>query len=337
MIIVLKQNAAEEHVDAIVKKIEGFGLGVHFVHGKERTIIGAIGSDAINYRDHFISMAGVENIVPIMKPFKLASRELQQERSLVQVGDQVFGSPNFKVIAGPCSVENREMLLQTAQEVKDAGASLLRGGAFKPRTSPYSFQGLGEEGLKLLAEARDITGLPVVTEVMDVRDIELMVRYADMLQVGARNMQNFRLLKEVGQTSKPVILKRGMSATVEDLLMSAEYIISQGNKQVILCERGVRTFETATRNTLDLSAVPVINSLSHLPVVVDPSHATGRWDLVAPMAKAALAAGADGLMIEVHPSPAEALCDGPQSLKPERFKQLMDDLRRIALAVGRDL
>jgi 3-deoxy-7-phosphoheptulonate synthase len=337
MIIVLRPNATKEQTDAIAKKIEGFGLGVHFVHGKERTIIGAIGSGAINYREHFTSMPGVENIVPIMKPFKLASRELHDGKSLVQVGTEVIGGPQFQVIAGPCSVENREMLLQTAKEVKNAGASMLRGGAYKPRTSPYSFQGLGEEGLKLLAEAREITGLPVVTEVMDGRDIELTVRHADMLQVGARNMQNFRLLKEVGQTAKPVILKRGMSATVEDWLMSAEYIIAQGNQQVVLCERGVRTFETATRNTLDLSAVPVIKSLSHLPVMVDPSHATGRWDLVAPMAKAALAAGADGVMIEVHPSPAEALCDGPQSLKPDKFKQLMDELRQIALVLGRGL
>ena len=337
MIVVVKPGATQEQIDAIKHKIEELGLVAHPIYGKHKTVIGAIGTDAVNYMELFTPMPGVEKVIPIMAPYKLASREFKGEDTIVSVQGREFGGKAIQVIAGPCSVENRDMMLATAQKVKEAGATLLRGGAFKPRTSPYSFQGLGEEGLKYLAEAREATGLPVVTEVMDARDLELVMRYADILQIGARNMQNFTLLKEVGSTKKPVILKRGMSATIYEFLMAAEYIISEGNDKVILCERGVRTFENSTRNTLDLSAIPIIEQESHLPIIADPSHGTGRWDLIGSMAKAAVAAGADGLMIEVHPSPMEALSDGPQSLKPDKFRTLMDELRKIAEVVGRSL
>ena len=279
----------------------------------------------------------METAHAILKPYKLASREFRRENTVIKVGNIEIGNKRIVVMAGPCAVESKALLVETAKEIKAAGASFIRGGAFKPRTSPYSFQGLGEEGLNYLAEAREQTGLPVITEVMDPRDMEAIMRYADIVQIGARNMQNFRLLKEVGEYRKPVVLKRGMSATIKEWLMSAEYIMSGGNHNVILCERGIRTYETATRNTLDLSAVPVLKHLTHLPVIVDPSHAVGKWDLVAPMAKAAVAAGADGLIIEVHPNPEEALSDGEQSLKPRKFKQLMVELRPIALAVGREI
>ncbi|MGH7480204.1 MAG: 3-deoxy-7-phosphoheptulonate synthase, partial [Candidatus Methylomirabilales bacterium] len=273
----------------------------------------------------------------ILKPFKLASRDFKTESSVVEVNGVAVGGERLAVIAGPCSVEGRQMLLETATNVKAAGATLLRGGAFKPRTSPYSFQGLGEEGLRYLAEVREITGLPVVTELMDPRDAELVMKYADMVQIGARNMQNFRLLKEVGIHRKPVLLKRGMSSTIKELLMSAEYIMSEGNYNIVLCERGIRTFEEYTRNTLDLSAVPSLKQLSHLPVIVDPSHAAGKWDLVAPLALAAVAVGADGLMVEVHPQPEVALSDGPQALIPSRFAALMEQMRALAPVVGRRL
>jgi 3-deoxy-7-phosphoheptulonate synthase len=281
---------------------------------------------------------GVENVLPILAPYKLVSREFRHEDTVIPLGEGVtIGGSQIPVMAGPCAVESRDQVVGIAKAVRSAGARLLRGGAFKPRTSPYTFQGLGEEGLQHLAEAKKATGLPVITEVVDVRDLDLVAQYADVLQIGARNMQNFRLLTEVGKFQKPVLLKRGLSATIKEFLLSAEYIMAGGNHRVILCERGIRTFETQTRNTLDLAAVPLIQSLSHLPVVVDPSHATGRWNLVAPMALAAVAAGADGLLIEVHDNPEEALSDGEESLKPAKFAALMADLRKVARAVGREI
>ncbi len=337
MIIVVKPDATPEQVDHIIKKIKDLGLQAHVSKGTERTVIGAIGDEAILQSVPLEAIPGVEKVLPILKPFKLASWEFRKEKTVITVGKERIGGERIAVMAGPCAVENQTLLVEIAKEVKSAGANFIRGGAFKPRTSPYAFQGLEEEGLKYLADARERTGLPVVTEVMDPRDIEMIARYADVLQIGARNMQNFRLLKEVGLCKKPVLLKRGISATIKEWLMSAEYILSGGNHAVILCERGIRTYETATRNTLDLSAVPVLKQMTHLPVVVDPSHAVGKWDLVAPMAKAAVAAGADGLIIEVHSNPEEALCDGEQSLKPKSFKQLMDELRPIARAMGREI
>jgi 3-deoxy-7-phosphoheptulonate synthase len=337
MIIVLRPDATDADLDHIVKKLRDLGLQAHISKGVERTLVGAIGDEAVLRTIPLEAFPGVENVLPVLKPFKLASRDFRRENTVVTVGGVEVGGTRLAVIAGPCAVENRMLMVEIAKGVKEGGANLLRGGAFKPRTSPYAFQGLEEEGLQYLAEARDRTGLPIVTEVMDGRDIELIARYADMLQIGARNMQNFRLLKEVGLCKKPVLLKRGISATIKEWLMSAEYILAGGNRDVILCERGIRTFETATRNTLDLSAIPVLKQMTHLPVIVDPSHAVGKWDLVAPMAKAAVAAGADGLLIEVHANPEEALCDGEQSLKPRAFKQLMEDLRPIARAVGREI
>jgi 3-deoxy-7-phosphoheptulonate synthase len=337
MIIVLRPDVTEEQQEHIIKKLKGLGLQVHISKGTERTILGAIGDEAILRSVPLEAIPGVEKVLPILKPYKLASREFRKEDTVIDVGNARIGGKKIAVMAGPCAVENKTLLVEIAKEVKNAGAAFLRGGAFKPRTSPYAFQGLEEEGLKYLAEARDRVGLPIVTEVMDPRDITLIAKYADVLQIGARNMQNFRLLKEVGLCRKPVLLKRGISATIKEWLMSAEYIMAGGNHSVILCERGIRTYETATRNTLDLSAVPVLKQMTHLPVIVDPSHAVGKWDLVAPMAKAAVAAGADGLIIEVHPNPEEALCDGEQSLKPKSFRQLMDELRPIAGAVGREM
>ncbi len=339
-IIVLRPEAAEERISIIVKKLEGWGLKANISKGTERTIIGVIGDTSVvseEEEDALKVMEGVENVLRILKPYKLASREFRKDNTEIKVGDQIIGGNKIQVMAGPCAVEGREGLLAVAQKVKDAGANFLRAGAFKPRTSPYSFQGLGEEGLKYLAEAREKTGLLVVTEIMDARDIDVIVKYTDIIQIGARNMQNFRLLLEVGAAKKPVLLKRGLSSTIKEWLMSAEYIMSRGNHQVMFCERGIRTFETATRNTLDLSAVPLLKKLSHLPVVVDPSHGVGKWDMVSPMAKAAVAAGADALMIEVHSNPEEALSDGEQSLRPDYFKQLMSELRPIAAAIGRDI
>lgn len=337
MIIVVKPEATAEEIDHIIKKIRDHGLQAHVSKGTERTIIGAIGDEAILQSMPLEAIPGVEKVLPILKPFKLASRDFRKEDTVISVGGAEIGGKRLAVIAGPCAVENKTLMIEIAKGVKEGGAHFVRGGAFKPRTSPYAFQGLEEEGLKYLAEARERTGLPVVTEVMDPRDIELIAKYADVLQIGARNMQNFRLLKEVGLCKKPVLLKRGISATVKEWLMSAEYIMSSGNHQVILCERGIRTYETETRNTLDLSAVPVLKKLTHLPVIVDPSHAVGKRDLVAPMAKAAVAAGADGLLIEVHANPEEALCDGEQSLTPKAFQALMKELKPIAVAVGREL
>ncbi len=337
MIIVFRPDATQEDLDHVVKKLRDVGLQAHISKGVERTLVGAIGDEAVLRSIPLEAFPGVENVLPILKPFKLASRDFRRENTVIKVGSAEIGGNHIAVIAGPCAVENKTLMVEIAKGVKEGGANFVRGGAFKPRTSPYAFQGLEEEGLKYLAEARERTGLPVVTEVMDPRDIELIVDYADVLQIGARNMQNFRLLKDVGMCKKPVLLKRGISATVKEWLMSAEYIMAGGNHQVILCERGIRTYETETRNTLDLSAVPVLKKLTHLPVVVDPSHAVGKRDLVAPMAKAAVAAGADGLLIEVHANPEEALCDGEQSLKPDAFKKLMEELRPIAKAVGREI
>ncbi len=337
MIIVLKPQATEGEIAQIIKMIESFGLAVHISKGTERTIIGAIGDERTLQERPLEAFPFVEKVLPILKPYKLASREFKPEGSAVDVDGVVVGGQRVVVMAGPCAVEGREILLETARQIKKAGGHILRGGAYKPRTSPYSFQGLGEEGLKYLAEARRETGLPIVTELMDTREASVVYECADLVQIGARNMQNFKLLKEVGCRRKPVLLKRGMSSTVKELLLAAEYIMSEGNYDVILCERGIRTFEDATRNTLDLSAVPLIKRLSHLPVVVDPSHGTGKWDLVSPMALAAVAAGADGIMVEVHPRPEEALSDGPQALLPSTFAKLMDDLSRVAQAVGRTL
>ncbi len=337
MIIVLRPDHREEDRRQLVQTLRALGLSVHESEGQKRTILGAIGDEDALRELPLESMPGVERVIPILKPYKLVSREFRAEDSVVEVRGVRLGGPAVQIIAGPCSIENRTTLLETAQAIKEAGATMLRGGAYKPRTSPYAFQGLGEKGLELLAEAREQTGLPVVTELMDPRDTLLVARYADVVQIGARNMQNFRLLKEVGNLEKPVLIKRGMSATLTECLMSAEYVAAQGNSRIVLCERGIRTFETATRSTLDLSAVPVLKGQTHLPVIVDPSHAAGRYELVAPLAKAALAAGADGLMIEVHASPEAALCDGNQSLKPERFSRLVAELAAVARAVGREV
>ena len=335
MIIVMRAKASEAEVTQVCQRIEALGLTAHISRGTERTIIGAIGDERILLDKGVEALPMVEKVLSILKPYKLASREFHPENTVVNVGGVLVGGQRLTIVAGPCAVESREMLFGVARDVRDAGAHLLRGGAFKPRTSPYAFQGLGEEALRYLAEAKKELGMPVVTELMDPREAPLVLQYSDVVQVGARNMQNFRLLKELGTHQVPVLLKRGLSSTIHELLMSAEYIMSEGNYNVILCERGIRTFEDATRNTLDLSAVPVLKQLTHLPVLVDPSHATGKWDLVAPMALAATAAGADGIMVEVHPRPEEALSDGPQALLPSRFRQMMADLKRVAEAVGR--
>lgn len=339
MIVIMKPDATEEQISHVVDKLKKQGFGIHLSKGAERTVIGAIGDKSTLQLETIQMLPGVSEIVPIRKPYKLVSREFKAEDTVVKIGGKISigGKSKLAVIAGPCSVEGRAEIMEVADAVKKAGAAALRGGAFKPRTSPYSFQGMGEEGLKLLKEAREKTGLPVVTEALDTRDVALVAKYADVIQIGARNMQNFTLLREVGKAGKPVLLKRGAGSTIEELLMSAEYILSEGNRDVILCERGIRTLETYTRNTLDLAAVPVIKKLSHLPVVVDPSHGTGKWDLVSPMALAAVAAGADGLIIEVHPHPDEAFSDGPQSLKPDTFTALMAELKTVAAAVGRQL
>lgn len=340
MIVVLKPDATPDEVKSVADKIISMGYKTHEIVGVERRVIGAVGKDDQNkehLKDVLETMPGVENVIPIQKPYKLAGREIQSANSEIKVGGKVIGGKEIAVMAGPCSVESREQLQVAANAVKEAGANFLRGGAFKPRTSPYAFQGLEEEGLKLLKEARDATGLPIVTEVMNPREVDLVARYADILQVGARNVQNFSLLKELGCVPKPILLKRGMMTTIKEFLMSAEYILSEGNKDVILCERGIRTFETATRNTLDLSAIPVLKKETHLPIIIDPSHGTGHWDLVASMARASIAAGADGLMIEVHPDPINAYSDGPQSLKPVKFAQLMEELRPLVQLMGRSL
>lgn len=337
MIIVMEAAATAQEIEAIKARLVQEGFSIHLSQGTNRTIIGVIGDRTRAMNMALEVMPGVEKVIPILNPFKLASREFQPKDTVIEVGGNSVGGDEVQIIAGPCSVESRDQLLETALAVREAGATMLRGGAYKPRSSPYSFQGLEEKGLEILAEAREKTGMPVVTEVVDARLVPLVAAYADVLQIGARNMQNFALLKEVARVDRPVLLKRGMSATVEEWLMAAEYIMLGGNHRVILCERGIRTFEKFTRNTLDLSAVPAVKRLSHLPVVVDPSHGTGRWWLVQPMALAAVAAGADGLMIEVHPAPSEALSDGEQSLTPENFGRLVAALGDIARAVGRRL
>jgi 3-deoxy-7-phosphoheptulonate synthase len=334
----MKARATDNEIGAIVNKIENLGLKAHISKGVERTIIGAIGDERQIKQEQFEILPGVESVIPILKPYKLVSREFKPENSIIKVNNEVkIGGKEIVIMAGPCAVESEEQLITTALKVKEAGAKILRGGAFKPRTDPYSFQGLGEDGLKILAKARDITGLAIVTEVMDTTEVELVAEYSDILQIGARNMQNFRLLKKVGQTKKPVLLKRGLSANLKEFLMSAEYILSEGNYNVILCERGIRTYVEYSRNTLDLNIIPVVKKLSHLPIIVDPSHGTGRYDLVEPMSKAAIAAGADGLMIEVHINPAEAVSDADQTLKTERFFELMNNLKPIIYAMGRDI
>jgi 3-deoxy-7-phosphoheptulonate synthase len=337
MIVIMKSEATSAQMANVIARIEQMGCGVHVSEGQERTILGIIGNGRPIDREQIERMDGVERTVPILRPFKLASRDFHPDDTVVRLNGVSIGGQQLIIIAGPCSVESREQLLETAHIVKAAGAKVLRGGAYKPRTSPYSFQGLGEEGLRLLAEAREETGLLVVTEVMDPQLVPLVSAYADILQIGARNMQNYSLLHAVGEAQRPVLLKRGMMSTVEEMLMAAEYILSHGNNRIILCERGIRTFETYTRNTLDINAVPLLKQLTHLPVIADPSHGTGKWELVEPVSRAAVAAGADGLMIEVHPHPEAALSDGAQSLKPARFGDLMRSLGPIAEAVGRCL
>lgn len=332
MIIVLEKQATKKQEEEITRALEEKGLRVHRSQGVDKTILGLIGDKQVLAGLPVERFPGVDKVVHVSEPFKLAGRSFHPEDTRIRVRDVVIGGEHPVVIAGPCSVESREQIIESAHAVKKAGGQLLRGGAFKPRSSPYSFQGMGEAGLKLLAEAREETGLPVVSEVMDPENLELVAEYVDILQLGARNMQNFHLLKKVGQMEKPVLLKRGLSSTIEEWLMSAEYIMAEGNSQVILCERGIRTFETATRNTLDLSAVPVVKHLSHLPIIVDPSHGTGKWRYVPPMARAGLAVGADGLMVEIHPSPETALSDGPQSLTLENFFTMMEELRKIPSA-----
>jgi 3-deoxy-7-phosphoheptulonate synthase len=337
VIVVMHRDAGKDQVQHVVDRVEKLGYKAHLSEGEATTIIGVIGQNAIEIRDQIIHLPGVGQIIPITQPFKLSGREWHPQDSVYRVGGAQVGGGTLLVMAGPCAVESREQLLATAHAVKQAGAHFLRGGAFKPRTSPYTFQGMGTHGLRLLEEARAETGLGVVTEVMTPQDVELVAASADILQIGARNMQNYNLLYEVGQVHKPVLLKRGLSATIQEWLLAAEYVLSSGNYQVILCERGIRTFETMTRNTLDLNAVPVLRELSHLPIVIDPSHGTGKWSWVEAMACAGVAAGADGLMVEVHPNPDEAFSDGPQSLTFENFERLMASVRRVAEAVGKSL
>ncbi len=341
MIIITRANVTDSEIDHIRERIESVGMRTHLSRGESRTIIGCIGDESLLQEVPLRSLPGVESVMPVLKPYKLASREFAADRTVVRVGGRdanaSFGGNEITVIAGPCSVENREMLQQSAELVRDAGARMLRGGAFKPRTSPYAFQGLGAEALRMLADIRTETGLPIVTEVMDTRQVDLVAEHADMLQVGARNMQNFALLAELGRVRRPILLKRGLSATIKELLMAAEYIMANGNHDVVLCERGIRTYETATRNTLDVAAIPVLKRESHLPVIVDPSHAGGDASLVAPLAFAAIAAGADGLIVEVHPDPECALSDGDQSLAPPAFATMMEQLAAFANASGRTM
>jgi len=338
MIIVLRPDATEEQVSHIIERVQKLGLTPHVSKGTERTIIGVIGPEDVLRVTPLEVFPGVEHVIPVLAPYRLVSREFKKEDSVIDLGKGVkIGTKKMVIMAGPCAIENLETLYAIGKEVKSSGAVALRGGAFKPRTSPYSFQGLGEEGLKYLKKAGDELGLVTVTEIMDPRDVGLVSKYVDVLQIGARNIQNFNLLKEVGMTKKPVLLKRGMSCTVKELLMSAEYILAGGNFNVILCERGIRTFEDSTRNTLDISAVPVVKMLSHLPIIIDPSHAAGRWELVGPLAKAAVAIGADGLIIEVHNHPEDAVSDGVQSLLPSKFASLMGEIRDIAKTQGREI
>ncbi len=337
MIIIMRNNATKTEIEAIEKRLADFGFQTHPIYGEMKTVIGAIGDKRRLSMNQLLTMSGVENIVPIMRPYKLAGRELQKEQSIIAVGNTEIGGKKLSVLAGPCAIESEEQFLYVAEKVKASGATILRGGAFKPRSSPYSFAGLEEEGLEIMRLAGDRTGMPICTEVLDTRDVELVASYADMLQIGARNMQNFKLLREVGKTNKPILLKRGLSSTIEEWLMAAEYIMSEGNENVVLCERGIRTFEPSTRNTFDLSAIPVTKELSHLPIIADPSHAAGTFKYVNALARGAVAAGADGVMIEVHNSPETAISDGEQSLTPQHFDELINELRPIAAAVGKEL
>lgn len=337
MLVIMDAQARMRETSAVIARLEDLGYHVHLSEGNNQTVLGIVGSGQPLDFAVLEQMPGVARVVPVRKPFKLASRDFKAEDTRFPIANQVVGGQGLIIMAGPCSVESRSQILETAHAVKEAGAHVLRGGAFKPRSSPYSFQGMGEEGLKYLAEAREATGLPVITEVMEPALVPLVCEYADILQIGARNMQNYALLHAVGEAQRPVLLKRGMSSLMEEWLMCAEYILSHGNKRVMLCERGIRTFETYTRNTFDINAIPVIKHLSHLPIIADPSHATGKWEYVSAAAKASVAAGADGLIIEVHPRPDEALSDGAQSLKPERFAKLVLEMKAIAQAVGRDI
>jgi 3-deoxy-7-phosphoheptulonate synthase len=337
MMIIMKAGASQQEINLVVEKVEANGLASHVSIGAERTVIGAIGDGRPVAKEQFVHLTGVERVVPISRPYKLASREFQTDNSIFPLDGVQIGGDEIVVIAGPCAVESRSQLLEIAHAVREAGAHALRGGVYKPRTSPYAFQGMGEAGLELMVEAREQTGMPIVTEVMREEQLPLLTRHADVLQIGARNMQNFGLLHAVGESQKTVLLKRGMMATVEELLMAAEYILSHGNRRIILCERGIRTFETSTRNTTDINAIPVLKQLTHLPVIIDPSHSTGKWDLVTAIARAGVAAGADGIIVEVHPRPEEAVSDGGQSLKPERFAELVRQVKAIALAVGRSV
>jgi 3-deoxy-7-phosphoheptulonate synthase len=335
MLVVMGQASSEEDLKGLLDLLGQEGLTGHVSKGIEHTVVGVVGQTYPELRDKLELFPGVDEVIPISKPYKLSSREFQPANTTIKTGDLTIGGEEIVIMAGPCAVENEEQLMSTARAVKQAGANILRGGAFKPSTSPYGFRGLGEEGLKLLAQAREETGMPVITEVLTPHDVELVAKYADILQVGTRNMQNFILLDEVGRARKPVMLKRGISATIQEWLLSAEYILSQGNREVIFCERGVRTFETYTRNTMDISAIPIIKKLSHLPIIADPSHGTGKWYLVTPLTMASVAAGADGVMVEVHPNPDRALKDGPQSLNFDNFQQLMSQLTSVAASVGR--
>ncbi|AGB41352.1 phospho-2-dehydro-3-deoxyheptonate aldolase [Halobacteroides halobius DSM 5150] len=338
MIIVMEPQATEEQIEQVIGKVEQGGFQAHPDQGEKQTVVGVVGEGKREMILNSIgAFAGVEQVIEISKPYKLVGNEFKSEPSVIDVDGVKIGGDNFTIMAGPCAVESKEQLFTAARQVKEGGAKILRGGAFKPRTSPYSFQGLKEKGLQMLSEAAEKTGLKVVTEVMDTREVELVGQYADIFQIGARNMQNYPLLREVGKTDTPVLLKRAMTGTYKELLMAAEYIMAGGNYNVILCERGIRTFVNETRNTVDLSVIPVIRELSHLPIIIDPSHGTGSWKYVTPLAKAALAAGADGLMTEVHPDPANALCDGPQSLRPDKFRKMVSEMKPIAKAVGRKL
>lgn len=337
MIIVMRMGADAHEVGGVIQRIRDLGYRPHVSSGEERVIIGVVGNDRPLDPENFLSLSGVENVVPILQPYKMASRDFHPADTVIRVNDSLIGGPKVTFIAGPCSVESREQTFEVARQLREMGVKILRGGAFKPRTSPYSFQGMGEEALRILADVREELGMSIITEVMAPDEVALVARYADILQIGTRNMQNYRLLEEVGRQSKPVLIKRGMSSTIEELLLAAEYVLSQGNTQVILCERGIRTFEKATRSTFDINAIPVIKSVSHLPVIADPSHGTGRWDLVAPVSLGAVAAGADGLIIEVHSHPEQAKSDGGQSLRPDTCARLLEDLKRVAAAVGRQV
>ncbi len=337
MMIVMKGECSQKEINEVVEVIKNWGLDAHLSQGEEHTVIGIVGDTRKVQREYFLHVQGIERIIPISRPYKIASREFIPQSSTFPLDGVEMGGDGVVIMAGPCAVESRAQIMETAQAVLEAGGHALRGGAFKPRTSPYSFQGLGEEGLEYLAEAREATGLPIVTEAMSPEQVPLVAKYADVLQIGARNMQNFALLHAAGESMKPVLLKRGMSATVEELLMAAEYVLSHGNRQVMLCERGIRTFETSTRNTTDINAVPVLKEQTHLPVVLDPSHSTGNWRYVTAIARAGIAAGADGLIVEVHPRPQDAVSDGGQSITPERFQEMIQQVRLISEAVGRSL